>query len=175
MSSILRATIFIAALALLPAALVACNSSGKLSLEDYFAEVEKLDTAQTEQQDEIDSEYEDKLNPAEFTDQVTEDFVDYFEASRGAAQDFVDELKDLDPPDEAADAHDEAVDAFDACLEETGRIVDDIGDADSFEELGAVFEDQSVTDACDRTTATCEALQGIADENDIEVDLDCGE
>jgi len=175
MPAILRAAIVVLSLALLPATFVACTSSGKLSLEDYFTELEKLDDEQTQAQDDLDEEYADKLNPTEFSDEVVNDFEAYFKEARSAAQAFADDLEGLDPPDEAADAHDEAVDAFNNCLDETGNVVDDIGDAGSFEELGAIFEDESVAEACDSTTAACEKLQTIADENDVNVSLDCGE
>ncbi|MBI5289604.1 MAG: hypothetical protein HY873_11595 [Chloroflexi bacterium] len=175
MPAILRAAAVTLSLLLLPAAFVACNSKGELSLEDYFAELEKLDSTQSEAQDKLDGEYEDRLNPSEFSEDVSKDFQDYFRASRDAAQAFADDLKDLEAPDEAADAHDEAVAAFGDCLDRTGDVINDIGDAESFEELGAIFEDESIAEACDKTTAACETLQGIADENDVDVSLDCGE
>ncbi len=171
-----RIVLFAASIALLTTALAACGGGGgALSLEDYFAQLEELNDARSEKQDGIETDYEDKLNPTEFSDEVIDDFVSFFEESRENQQDFVDEMNDLDPPDEAAEAHGDAIAAFADCLEETGKLADDISDAESFEDLTALFSSEDVNEACGGTTAACEDLQEIADENDIDATLDCGE
>jgi hypothetical protein len=176
MRRLVRAAIFVVPLALVSAAAAACGGGGgALSLDEYFAELQKLDQAQDQKQNDVEAQYEEKLNATEFSDQVIDDYTAFFEESRAAAQEFLDRMRDLDAPDEAAEAHDSALAAYDGCLEQTGKVVDQIGEAQSFDDLLALFQNEDVNQACDRTTTACENLQAIADENDVEVDLNCGD
>jgi hypothetical protein len=159
--------------AVLPMAVACSGGSGSVSLDEYFEELQALDDEFSAEQDELDEEYTDRLNVDEFSDEVRDDFQAYFSSTRAAAEDFVNELDELDAPEEAEDTHNEAVERFNDCLTDTENVADEIGTAASFEEIGEILDES--TGSCANTTQSCADLQAIADEEDIEVDLTCGD
>jgi hypothetical protein len=146
----------------------ACTSSGgALTLEEYFQELDDLDNQTTENFDAIDTELGD--DPS--LEQVQDAFPRYLDIFN----DFIGDLEDLNPPDEVQDAHDEAVEAGQAFREELSTFVDQAADAETLEELFASAENEAFDTADQRFTDACLALEGIAGDNSITVDLDCEE
>ena len=169
----LRGACAILAAAALSMAVACGGGSGAMSLEEYFEELQQLDDEFSQTQDELDEEYTDKLDVDEFSDEVGDDFQAYFASTRGAAGDFVGELEGLEPPEEAEEAHNAAVEQFNDCLTDTENTADDIGDAESFEEISEILNES--TGSCEDTTESCNELQSVADENDVDVNLSCGD
>jgi hypothetical protein len=173
MSSILRVAGAVLAVAVLSMAVACGGGSGAMSLEEYFDELQQLDDDFSQAQDELDEEYTDRLDVDEFSDEVGDDFQSYFASTRSAAADFVEELEGLDPPGEAEEAHNNAVDQFNDCLADTENVADDIGNAESFEQISEILNES--TGSCEDTTESCNDLQSVADDNDIDVNLSCGD
>jgi hypothetical protein len=150
---------------LLGASLVvsACGGGG-LTLEEYFDKLEEMDADAGEQLDEIGNDISD----AEDLDEV-KDLVDDFSE---ALEDYVGGLEDLKAPGDAEDAHDDYVAAASEALDEWDKFRDDVQDAETIDEL-SLLDTAGVDDAADRVTAVCLDLQEIADDNDINVSLDC--
>jgi|CXWL01.1.fsa_nt_gi hypothetical protein len=150
---------------LLGASLVvsACGGGG-LTLEEYFDKLEEIDADAGERLDEIGNDISD----AEDLDEV-KDLVDDFSE---ALEDYVGGLEDLKPPGDAEDAHEDYVAAANEALDEWDKFRDDVQDADTIDEL-SLLDTAGVDDAADRVTAVCLDLQEIADDNDIDVSLDC--
>jgi hypothetical protein len=162
-------------LALLTFIAAACggSSSDAMSLDEYFDELEQLDQSFSDRQDELDEEYADDLDVEEFSEEARGSFASYFDETRAAAGDFAEELDGLEPPSDVEDAHNTAVEQFNTCLDETEDVSGQIDEAESFEDISAILTES--TSSCEDTTASCEALQQVADENDIDVSLTCGE
>lgn len=144
----------------------ACSDGGgELSLDKYFEELQALDQRFEEQGAEADAAFE-----SEDLDEIKDAFSD----ATKAADDFVSDIGDLDPPAEAQEAHDEAVAAGRDLVSELDDVSDLVQGAESPDDLFAALADDAFGEASDRFTAACFELQGIADENNIDVTLNCG-
>lgn len=170
MTSFSRGFALLAAACLIAA--TACDGDsggGSMTLEEYFTQLER-----------IGNDAEARVGAIEVP-AASEDFaasrdafVVYFDELVGASDDAIAEVRDLDPPDEAADQHDTYVSA----LEELPGLVDDyrnrIAGAASRDELTAIVNDSpDIIDATSRIGDACKALQDVADDNSIDVDLEC--
>ena len=146
----------------------ACTSEdgSALTLEEYFQQLDELDNRSNDQFSELDSQLGAEPDIDAFKE-IFPQYVDVFD-------DFLADLDDIEPPDEAKDAHDEAIEAGQAFREELAGLVEDAGDAATVDEVFAGFESEAFGAADQRFTDACFALQGIAAENSITVDLDCG-
>ena len=81
----------------------------------------------------------------------------------------------LNPPDEAADAHGELVAGFRDLVGGLEDLIDQLADIESITEFSALLfdPDSGFGSAIGQLAAACLELQGIADSNEIDVDLDC--
>ena len=149
------------------------GSSGgnALSTEDYFERVEQVsqrfDTRGDAAVDELISDYAaDPLDAGKAFIRSTSEIFN----------DFVDDLRDINPSDAIADLHGEA---FDATAEQAAvfeEIADRAQDADSEEELGALFDELDNEEnelLALRVEAACTGLEDVAAANSIDVDLAC--
>jgi hypothetical protein len=150
----------------------ACGGDGGgLSLEEYFA---KLDAAQNE----VDRKFEEAFQQEEPGLDTSEEDVAAF--AREIVQDFSTILADaegtigdLEPPAEAEDAHDALVQAIGGARTAIESAVDDIPGALSLEELETFFGSSELETATGAIDEACKELQLIADDNQIDVDLEC--
>ena len=140
----------------------------ELSLEEYFQGLEQTGEAH----------YAAIVALEEGSEGVWEDV----EASRDYLASFEDilrqtlaELKELHPPAAARNGHDKGVAAFEAELAVWEEVNDRLADAESLSELDAVIEELTpqFEAAAEQSREACLDLQGIADENGIEVELTC--
>jgi len=167
----MKVTLFktIAAVGLLvamAAGVSACNGGGgALSLEEYFQKLEEADNTSTERSDAIGARLEDTEDVDEIKDAFSE-FPDIID-------EFLDEMEGLNPPEEAEDAHNEAVDAGRDFQDEFENALDDIQDAETLDDLIGAIGGTAFNDADERFSEACNKLQSIADDNDIEISLDC--
>ena len=141
------------------------GGDGGLTLEEYFQQLETLST-----------KLDDDAGALGEQMQATQDVEEgkaIFAQFVGVLEAFVADLEALDAPDEAQAAHDEAVAAGSAFLAEFQSAVDASQDATTFEEIFAATESEGFTGADEAFTATCVAMEGIATDNSITVDLGC--
>ena len=104
--------------------------------------------------------------------QATRNYADSFNA---IVKQTLNDLRDIHPPGEAQDAHDEFVAALAAGLAVWEDLSDRLADLESpsgLEALLAEFE-PSFGATSERSGNACLELQGIADDNGIDVDLEC--
>jgi hypothetical protein len=153
------------------AAAPACGGSDTLTLEEYFEELEELENEADERSTEIEEEADEIFGSAEDFDEIRGDFQDFIDDIRGVFEDFLDGVRDLNPPEEVEEDHDEAVEAFEAVLDEFDGLKESVDDADSFEDI----DSEAFDEADAQLTEACEKLQAAADDNDIDVDLNCGD
>jgi hypothetical protein len=152
------------------AAAPGCNGNGEaLTIEEYFEQLEDLESEADERSNEIEDDFNSAFEDAEDLDDVRDDFQDFIDQQEEVFQDFFDGVQDLNPPEEVEEAHDEIVEAFEGLLDEIDGLRDAIDDADSFEDLDTPDFDQ----ADERLTEACTELQELAADNDIDVDLNC--
>jgi len=102
---------------------------------------------------------------------------DYFDSFDAILRQVLNDLKGLNPPAEARAAHDEFVAGGVEMLASFEDFSDRLAEVESPSGLAALFaEPMPASDAAQqRVTDACLQLQGIADENGIEVDLECEE
>ena len=166
--------ILVVAVTLLAGALglAACDDDGddELSTEEYFRRLQELEDRFEDRSDEIDEAIGDVFD-AELTDETREDIEQYLADASDAIDDYREDLDDLDPPEEAEDAHERAVEGAEELRETFEDWRDRLEDADSVEEL---FEDADI-DALERLSDACSDLEELAQDNGIDVELNCEE
>jgi hypothetical protein len=172
--------LIVALLLSLGAVVTACGdddgdgNGGALTLDEYFEEAGALNDAFSEQGDELDVDMEEALAALEDEGEILDLFDQSFSDQLDNVRDFVNGLADLDPPAEVKDAHDEAVEAFRDFTDLLEDYLDDLGDAESFTDF-EVLDDTALNEANELVAAACLAVEEIAADNGIDVDLDCGE
>ena len=149
----------------------ACDSDGALSIEEYFQEVDALIDDVAEQSNALGEEVFVELDPsAPFAEQI--EAVRAFNSGfQAITEGFVDSLNDLDPPAEVEVGHTAFVEAADDFVEASEDFVDQLDEVESEAELEALF---AAFDEAGDPEQACLDLQDIADENEIDVSLNCG-
>ncbi len=150
------------------------GNGGELTREEYFERLETHGQDYDDAGNALDEEMEGKFDPAASEDEQVEVFRDFLDEALPLVSDFVNDLDDLDPPAAAADAHNDAVDAGQDLVEMFENVIVVAEDADSFADVAALLEAPGFTEASDTFTNACLALEGVAAENDIDIDLRCG-
>lgn len=159
-----RAAMLMAIAAVAGAAGWACFGGGdSLTLEEYFEELERADDEFNERGDQVFESEPASVDEAR--DQLGQlpDIVG----------DFIDQLEDIDPPEEAADAHEQAIDSGRELQGQLEDVVDEIENAESFEEVAAALASDEFAELGAGFEEACTELQRIADENEIDATLDC--
>lgn len=153
---------------------LSCRGGGSgdaLTLAEFFTELEALDAKFETDSSELDAQYAD-LSDEEVLAQAPE----LFQEQADLVTEFVDGLDELEAPDEAADLQEEAVSAGRGVVDRLEGVLDEAGDAETLDELFAVFEnDADFTAAIERFDQVCLDAEALATENDITVDLNCDE
>lgn len=102
-----------------------------------------------------------------------QDVIDLLTELRDVIDEFVANLEDIDPPPEAEAAHNESIAGFQVASDAIGEALDAADSGTTTSEVLAIFEAPEVVQAETALDATCEALQTLADDNGIAVDLSC--
>ena len=140
-----------------------------LGLDEYFRRVDEIGNANRARIGALDEQ------PG-IVGEDQESTENYFEGFEASVERALNELSDLDPPAEARPAHDEFVEALSEAQALWQDIGEQVADVESASELPAVLEqldEQPYDTAGERFDNACVQLQGIANENDIEVYLEC--
>lgn len=150
----------------------ACGGGGEaLTLEEYFQRLGAANEELSQQEEEVpDPEFNDD---DVFDEQEKQSLRENVDAFISLLEDFRDVLADLDPPDEVEDEHNETLARLDDFIAAFRAAGDRVQDAQSLEDLDAAFADVNAADA--PLTQACFALQAIANDNNIDVDLECEE
>ena len=171
-------TVVVAATTLLlfTALATACDGDGGgLSLEEYFQQADEL-------QNQADAQFAEQESGEGPEEGASEEEIAAFarqsiESSTDILSDAAEAFGDLDPPSEVEDAHARLVEALSDGADAIQAVADDLPDALSMadlEGLDARFDSEGLNDAFMRLDEACVALQTIADDNSIDVDLECG-
>ena len=154
--------------------LAACGGGDgeELSLDEYFQQLDSI-----EEGIKTGTAALDEASAGVIGEDVeaTRDYIDGYQGIVGEA---ANDMKDLDPPSEVGDAHDEFVAALSGMVSVWGDLSDRLGDVETTTEMQTLLMDTQAEEpwqtATQRFTEACRALQGIADEKGIDIDLDCG-
>lgn len=155
----------------------ACGGGGgALSLEEYLRELDRLDQRMDERSQEAEDAFEEAINDPTISEaEGLEAVQTFFSDALPILQDFVEGMEGLEPPEEAQQLHDEAVAAGRGALERLERLNDDLGEATTPAEVQEMFSTLESDEAFQRFRDACNDMQALADENEIDVDFDCGD
>lgn len=154
---------------------IGCGSGTEaLTLEEYFARFEAIDTEIDAQIDELYADFPEDASA--LTDDAN---LPYFK-ELGAAftpimADNIDRLAHLDPPFEVGDQHDELVAAgaeLLAAYEEAAAVIAEAENMTEFETLNSEVT-ASLIEPISQFNAACVAVVDIATANDIAVTITC--
>jgi hypothetical protein len=138
--------------------------------ESYFQRLEDLFSAASEESDALIEKYPEYFGDRELSQA-------YFQEVSLLFGELVDDVKSLDPPPEAADAHRDLVTALEDLQAVFPQLVAQLTELESDAGLddfyNVFFSDEEYVDATERYERACNDLQGIADGNAIDVDLAC--
>jgi hypothetical protein len=147
------------------------GGGGELTLEEYFERLDAIMEDTNSQMDALEDPEERDLASEEEQLEAIRDF--YFDANLAIIKGGFDEIEGLDPPAEVEDAHD----ALLAAGGDTVAAYEDVGsqlaEAESLADLQELFDDGGFEAASERFEQACLELRGIADENEIDLDLVC--
>jgi hypothetical protein len=153
---------------------VGCSGNGggdsRLSLEQYFQQVQAIWDDYDEQEAAVSRQFPSSMGEPEATQKG-------FSAVTAIFREALAKQDDLEPPAEAQKAHQQFLAAGRGALEASEDIADRLAETESWSELvelmGGLQEDPEIVAAQDRFTDACYVLERIARDNDIDVDLDC--
>jgi hypothetical protein len=150
-------------------AALACNGGGGPSLDEYFADLQRAISEGDAQVDELPTP--DLTGSFET---ARDDAAQYYDDYATRTEDIIHALDGIEPPDAAATPHDRFVEALRALPSATYIYADRIRDAVTEAEFQAAYADTAEGEAIvAEVAAACDALQSLADENEITVDLRC--
>lgn len=157
----------------------ACGGGGgsTLSLEEYFKQMETIAQDLKQRSNELSDRYDQDVNNAASEEEALKLTVQFFEDGLAETRSALAKAEKLSPPSEAKAQHKEFLAAGQAIVDLFGGIIERARNAKSAEDIQALGDDLGnppYSDASDRADAACLALQEVADQNNIDVDLDCG-
>ena len=169
----LLALTFSAALLLAFAATAVACGDDSLTLEEYFQQLEALTATAEERGAEFQDAFDAQVDAVASEEEWLAVLEDAFTKSQLIFTTFADGLTELNPPAVVEELHNEFVDVSAELLASLEEVLNEL-DLDSVANLfDGLLEESGANQAGERFDKTCAALQDIADENEIDVDLDC--
>ena len=150
----------------------ACDDGGgdALTLEEFFQRVQELDNDFEAKAADLGAQAEGLTEESSVDETVA-----LFRQQVGLIEEFVTNLDALEAPPEAADLVEEAVSAGNEAETALNDAIDEASDAETLDELFAVFAAPEVEAAFTRFDQVCLDAEQLAADNDITVDLNCEE
>ena len=172
MSKLLALPVIVVLLLALGTIAGACGGGEKLTLDEYFQELEAILDESVEKNDALAPDF-----AKEFEERDFEGLREVYDRSLENNRDAFDErMDDIDPPAEAEDAHNELVEAGSAFWDILEDFVDQLEDVETITEFEAAvkaMDDAWADGPAERIAAACSAVEEIATDNDIDADLNC--
>ncbi|HLB62680.1 MAG TPA: hypothetical protein VJN50_08130 [Actinomycetota bacterium] len=151
---------------------IAAPACGGITVEEYFAELQRFRVDFKARGDELTATMQSDVQAATSEDAAIELLRAFFQDLSTVLGDAIDDLSSLDPPSEVKDAHDQYVATLEKTQDEIDGILEDF-DQLTPEEIGNVFASPEFTDIQSQAQEACRSLQAVADDNAIEIDLEC--
>jgi len=158
---------------LIAATAIACSDDEPMSVEEYLLELARIER-------EADSAFQQSGQPEislEGDLEASRESVDaYYDNVADINEQALEDVRDLDPPDEVAALHDQYVEALEALSDLASERDRQIADAASIQELSDVIAGTPEGVAAgERIIAACTELQEVAYEKAPLADLTCNE
>ncbi|MBI5289605.1 MAG: hypothetical protein HY873_11600 [Chloroflexi bacterium] len=174
MKKLIRLSLVLVATIGLASTVAGCKGGGgALSLDEYFEKYEQLDNEAENGTADLEREYDAALTSTTLNDEVRADLQEFYTKQVDVRREYVEGISKLDPPDEAQAPHDASVSSYEAVLTAFTGIIDDIGEAETISDLETIFGGAEITAAIEAATKACVDLQQVADDNNINVNLEC--
>ncbi len=156
----------------------ACGGDGggdgdALSLKQYYQRVDELVDDVVEQGDELLEEAFTDVDTSSSEDAQLAASEVYLQGFVEIIDQFLDDLRDIEPPSEVRDFHDAFVDAANDFAGASRDVIDRIEDVLSPGGLGELLDDRDLNEAGDRVEQACFDVQDLAEEHGIDIDLNC--
>lgn len=137
-------------------------------LEEYFQDLDGLEDELRSGAASVDE------GLAALTDSTAPDeVIAAFEEAKAVVDEFVAGMQDLDPPAEAAAAHEETIVGYQAVSGIVSDAIDVVEGGGTAQDAAALLSSPEAVEADTALDATCKALQTLATDNGIDVDLGC--
>jgi hypothetical protein len=157
---------------------VACGGGGeeRLSAEEYFQKLQTISDDLEKQGATLDSEFQAAVG-SETGDEVDVGAVQRVLAEGGTAfRRALDDLENLTPPSNVENAHRAFVEQVRVRTDLIESLADraaEAGSASDLQEVFAEFESPELEAEATRFSDACRALEGLASDNGIQVQLNC--
>lgn len=142
------------------------------NLNSYYEALEEIVVRSDDEQEEIG----ERLNSLSTTDEdyVSEVQEGFSESGQLLEQSILD-ISELDPPEEAQQAHDDFRESLQAALILLSQLSSEVDDATTSDEIDLAAEAYTpqLTAQNQVTEDACVELQSVADANEVDVDLRC--
>ncbi|HEV8564342.1 MAG TPA: hypothetical protein VGR41_05475 [Actinomycetota bacterium] len=148
-----------------------CGGGG-LSLQEYLTTMDGLQSSFQQKSEDSQTEVQAALQEVTSNEDALTVFRGYLEESLAAIDEQLAKLEGLDPPSEAESEHEDLLEAGNAIRDSLADVIDRYGEFGSVEEVAQFFT-TNLGDAEQQGTDACNALQAVADDNEIDVDLGC--
>ncbi len=157
---------------------LACEGGGggpSFPLEEYFRALDAAVDESSERTQEATIRFEEEVIAASTDGELLGAARGFFIAISAVSDDDVSGLELIDPPASVRETHERLLDAITQEGMVIRNILDASADAQSFDEISAVQAefDPAGLEAIERVIDACSDLNDIADENDIDVELNC--
>lgn len=137
------------------------NNAGELTVDQYFDRLEALADAAT---DRLNSQSE----PAGFAD-----VAGIFNQTLDIFREFLNDIQNTTPPNEARIAHDAFIIAFDEFIDGNRILATQLEGASTAAEFSAILQDLPAEADQAHFNSACGDLQQVATDNNVDVDLGC--
>jgi hypothetical protein len=151
----------------------ACGGGAGPSLEDYFAGLHDLQAPFEQAGEDLQADLQTKLQGVTTEEEARALFKTFLQDSLAVADGLVTDLQALEPPSEVEDEHAEFVSAGKAIRDALADVIDRFDEFASIDEIVRFFE-EDLAAIGERGKQACRALQAVADQNNVQVDLSCG-
>ncbi len=157
---------------------LACEGGGggpSSPLEEYFQALDAAVDESAERSDEAVTRIDETVAVASTDDEFVEALRGFYQALATGSDDDVSDLESIDAPAGVKEVHNRLLDAMKRKAMVFRDFLDAIADAQSVDEIDASFAefDAMGTEADESIGDACSDLNDIADENDIDVELNC--
>ena len=143
------------------------------SLEEYFSEIQAISDDANAGRAALSSEFQTARDPGASEEQSAAAAQRLFEGLAMVASEARDRLRGIDPPAAAKDAHDELALATAAIEEECQDTADRAAEVESRSDILELAVECESVEAFSQYRVPCRALEEIADDNGIQVNLTC--
>jgi hypothetical protein len=145
-------------------------------LKAYYASIQTIFDTANSASDELSTAFDEKYSAATTVEEARDTLISYLSDTSSINSKSLDDLRGVSPPDEVKDKHQAFVDAGQKLLDIATELNGRLQDVTTEEEFNAVSDefDTKGSDAAQAVNTACDDLQGVADDAQIQVDLQCG-